>query len=73
MKDQTYEYYINLDERGEFYADVRDEDGQTVFEIKGPEGIEAAFMNGPNDLRGLGQYLRIMGVISKGSMVVKGE
>jgi len=31
-----YEYYINLDERGEFYADVRTEDTQdTVYEIKG--------------------------------------
>ena len=26
-----YEYFINLDERGEFYADVRDPDGNTVY------------------------------------------
>jgi hypothetical protein len=29
-----YGYYINLDERGDFYADVRDENDQTVFELK---------------------------------------
>jgi hypothetical protein len=29
------EYYINLDERGEFFADVRNAEGDTVFEIHG--------------------------------------
>lgn len=27
-------YFVNLDERGEFYADVRDEAGKTVYEIR---------------------------------------
>jgi hypothetical protein len=29
-----YGYYVNLEERGQFYADVRDEKDQTVYEIK---------------------------------------
>lgn len=29
----TLHYYINKDERGEFAADVRDEDDNTVFEF----------------------------------------
>jgi hypothetical protein len=29
----TFKYYVNLDERGEFYADVRNEQGKTVYEI----------------------------------------
>ena len=30
-----FEYFVNLDERGEFFADVRSADGDTVFEIHG--------------------------------------
>ncbi len=33
----VYEYHINLNERGYFYADVRDSSGNTVFEIKNEE------------------------------------
>lgn len=29
-----YEYYINLDERGEFYADLRTPKGKTIAEIR---------------------------------------
>lgn len=31
---KIFEYFINLDERGSFYADVRNPQGETVFEIK---------------------------------------
>ena len=30
---QVLKYYINLDERGEFYADIRDESENTILEI----------------------------------------
>jgi hypothetical protein len=33
-------YYINLDERGDFYADVRDANGQTVFEIRSGASLD---------------------------------
>jgi hypothetical protein len=37
-------YYVNLDERGEFYADVRDENDKTIYEIRNeeeePEGFD---------------------------------
>jgi hypothetical protein len=46
----TYQYYINLDERGYFYADVRNSSGKTVFEIKAgdslPEGQTSIFEDG---------------------------
>lgn len=61
--DKNYFYYINLDERGEFYADVRDSKGETVFEIKGSEIFEDGFMKHKSDLRGLESYLKDLEVI----------
>lgn len=58
-----YGYYINLDERGEFYADVRDQNGNTIFEVRNDEEdgsiglVEAGYMRDPHDLSGLADYL----------------
>ena len=52
-----FEYFINLDERGEFYADVRDQVGETVFEIHGFDIFEDGFMKHKTDLKGLTDYL----------------
>lgn len=64
---KTFTYHINLNERGLFYADVRDERGQTVFEIKDNCGhvdlIEDGFMSSVNDVDGLAQWLRDMDII----------
>lgn len=72
-----YGFYINLDERGEFYADVRDKAGKTVFEVRaGGESedesniFEDGFMRHKNDLDGLTEYLVDLGVIPGGSKVV---
>jgi len=49
-----YGYYINLDERGEFFADVRREsDGYTVFEIHGFDVFQDGWMNNKKDVDGL--------------------
>lgn len=72
--DPIYGYYINLDERGDFYADVRDRDGNTVYEVRAGDSLEEdgssifddGFMRHKEDLVGLGRYLRDMGIISKG-------
>lgn len=58
-----YEYYINLDERGEFFADVRDEQDKTVFEIHGFEIFEDGFMSHANDLDGLKEHLYSLDII----------
>lgn len=73
-----YGYYINLDERGDFYADVRDSDGQTVFEIRAGNSLledvssifEDGFMRDKNDLAGLTEYLRELGVIQQDAQVL---
>lgn len=56
-----YFYYINLDERGDFYADVRDENDNTVYEIKSIEQlnelIDNGFMRHSKDIEYLESYL----------------
>ena len=73
---RRYEYYINMDERGEFNSDVRDELGRTVWEC---ESIE--FANGlwecervnVRDVRSLEQYLQHIGVIDGCATLEKGN
>ncbi len=68
-----YEYFINLDERGEFYADVRDPDGNTVFEIKGFDIFKDGFMKNKYDIVGLGDLLHLHGVMPKLATLVRGN
>ena len=72
-----YGYYVDLDERGEFYADVRDSGGKTVFEVRAggeAEGesniFEDGFMRDKNDLDGLTSYLVDLNVIPAGSQIL---
>lgn len=65
-------YYVNLDERGDFYADVRDPSGGTVFEIHAEEDgsiglIEDGFMRHKTDLDGLRAHLVDLGLIDRGA------
>lgn len=64
-------YHINLDERGEFYADVRRGE-KTILEIKGNEMFEDGFMKNKDDVRGLQQYLHATGLAAWDEEVVKG-
>lgn len=59
----THTYHINIDERGEFYADVRDESGKTVYEIHGFEIFEDGFMSDKDDTEGLQDYLINLGIL----------
>jgi hypothetical protein len=58
-----FKYYINLDERGEFFADVRDKKEKTVFEIHGFEIFEDGFMRHKKDIISLQQHLINLGII----------
>jgi hypothetical protein len=55
-------YHINLDERGDFYADVR-RNGHTIFEINGFDIFSDGWMKHKKDLLGLGEYLRHLDLI----------
>jgi len=68
LDSNIYTYHINLDERGEFYADIRKNDDETVFEIKGSQIFEDGFMKNKKDMVGLKEYLvshRIMKIIDE--------
>ena len=52
-----YLFFINLDERGEFYADVRDSNDNTVYEIHGTDLVEDGYIQDKADLNGLLHYL----------------
>lgn len=75
-----YFYHINLDERGSFYADVRDGNDKTVFEIKAGDELaedetsifEDGFMKNKHDINGLAHYLIDLGVIAKGDGIYRG-
>lgn len=65
-------YYVNLDERGDFYADVRDPSGATIFEVRSEEDgtialIEDGFMRHKTDLDGLAEHLADLGLIGDGA------
>jgi hypothetical protein len=63
-------YYVNLDERGDFFADVRNPAEETIFEIRAEEDgsiglIEDGFMRHKTDLEGLHDHLVGLGLIGK--------
>lgn len=78
---KIFEYFINLDERGSFYADVRNPNGETVFEIKSgnelPEDCSDIFQDGfmkhKNDLAGLTEYLQDLQVIGQNDTIETGN
>ena len=63
----AYEYRINLDERGTFYADVRNAAGKTIFEVRAEDEplwlVEDGFMKHARDVDGLHSYLVDMSVL----------
>ena len=78
MKTKIYKYFINLNERGSFYADVRDEKGKTVYEVRGgnelPEDetslVEDGYMKNFTDAYGLQEYLKEIGVIKENAVII---
>jgi len=77
LMENTFKYYINLDERSEFYADVRDHTGKTVFEIKANDEEDNIFADGfmkhKNDLNGLKEYLVHLGIMQPTQRLIKGN
>jgi hypothetical protein len=69
----TFYYYINLDERGEFFADVRDENETTIFEIHGFDLVEDGFVDNLHNPSDIETHLIYLGVINSEDEVLKGE
>lgn len=80
----TFGYYINLDERGVFHADIRDADGTSLMTITNEsfdedgahdgygeiELVETGYMKHGNDLEGLCEYAVAMKIIPSGSRIL---
>jgi hypothetical protein len=72
MRKPIYGLYINLDERGDFNADVRDVNDKTIFEMDAEsanELVEGGFLKNPRDSDEVESYLRESGVIPKNGFV----
>lgn len=73
MTEKLYGYYINLDERGEFRADVRDIDGNSIFDVDqdgARDLIEDGFVRNIRDAAEIGRYLMQSGVIDRHDLVL---
>jgi len=69
---KTYEYYINIDERGEFCSDVRDENNKTIAEFR---CVEEFREDGFGDLRSINdvnEYLISIGILKSDDNLVWG-
>lgn len=73
FRSAVYRYFINLDERGEFYADVRNTRDRTVLEIKGFEIFEDGWMRHKHDLAGLKHYLVHLGLMTSDQRLSMGS
>lgn len=69
----TFHYFINKDERGEFSADVRNSDGNTVFDALDFSIFEDGFMKHKHDLEGLTEYLLSLGIIESNDKIIAGD
>ena len=59
-----YYYFIELDERRDFYATVRDVCDRTVFQIWGFDIFEDGFMAHKHDMDGLHEYMVDLEIIN---------
>lgn len=73
ITEMQYYYYINLHEREDFYADVRNSDNKTIYEIHGFFIFEDGFMSHEYDIDGLCSYLQNLGIIAEDDSIVMGE
>ena len=71
----VYLFNVNLDERGMFDADVLDASGNAVFKVLSDNetgevnAVVDGYMEYPEDLDGLTEYLILLGVIEVGSVI----
>jgi hypothetical protein len=68
-----YYYYINLNERGEFFADVRDANDKTIFEIQGFSIFEDGHMQHAKDIEGLRDHLIELNIIDPDDHIETGD
>lgn len=81
FKPSTFSYYIDLDERGSFFAHVENSAGTEVFRILAGEELpedetsifEDGYMKHKEDLTGLKDYLITLGIMKPNQNLVFGK
>jgi hypothetical protein len=79
--DGKFTHHVNLDERGSYYADVRNHKGETVFNIYGGNSVdehsltdnnifEDGFMKDKHDMAGLKSYLISLRVMTAQDVLI---
>ena len=66
----AFGYYVNFDKPDNFFADVRNALGKTVFELRDTQIIEAGVMADKRDVRGLRNFLVERGVMQGDQMLL---
>jgi hypothetical protein len=69
-KTEAYGYYVNFDRPGNFFADVRNTLGKTIFEIHDTEIIDCGLMRHKRDINGLRQVLVARGLMDRRQMLL---
>lgn len=71
---EVLEYYVNLDERGEFYADIRNKKGETLVEI---DTEYAQFLTDErirlDNMTDIWNYFRTIEMIPYNSILIRGN
>lgn len=67
---RTLEYVIDLDERGEFAATVREQNENAIYRVIGFQIFEDGFMRDKHDLDGLAAYLKSLNILNKGDTIL---
>lgn len=60
---EAFGYYVNFDRSDEFFADVRNTIGKTVFELHDTSIIDLGLMRHKRDVGGLRDYLIAQGLM----------
>lgn len=70
IKSEAYGYYVNFDCPGNFFADVRNELGKTIFELHDTQIIDSGIMRHKRDINGLRQVLVARGLMDRRQMLL---
>lgn len=69
-RQAAFGYYVNFDKPDQFFADVRNALGKTVFELRDTEIIDSGVMSDKRDVAGLREFLIERGVMHNDEMLL---
>lgn len=67
----TFMYIVHNSSEKDFHAEVKDQDGKVIFEIKGSGLFEGDLIKGKDDITGLREFLISKKLIKEGDQLIK--